>query len=241
MIKVELHCHSLGGSVCGHATMDDIIDDYTAKGFGGVVLTNHYSSYNPVETSDEITLKDKVDKFFALYDDLKEKGAKRGLKVFFGAEIRIIPTNTEYMLYGFDREFLYKNPTLYELTQKELFALAEKNGIFMYQTHPFREGVDAGNPKYMHGAESFNGHFHHVNNNALAKKFCEENSLIEMVGCDYHDKDQPISSYALIPEYINDEKSLADYLMKGKAEFVTDEQDYINNLKKYKASKGIII
>ena len=39
----------------------------------------------------------------------------------------------EFMLYGFDDNFLLEAPALYELNQKELFKLAEENGLFMYQ------------------------------------------------------------------------------------------------------------
>ena len=108
------------------------------------------------------------------------------------------------MLYGFDKNFLLDNANLWEFTQEQLFKIANANGLFMYQSHPFRQGVKAGNSKFMHGAESFNGHFHHVNNNVPAKAFCEENSLIEMSGTDFHDPGQPVTAGIYIPKDIND-------------------------------------
>ena len=111
----------------------------------------------------------------------------------------------------------------------------------MYQTHPFREEVTAGDPKYLHGAESFNGHYHHINNNELAEKFCEENNLIKMAGTDFHHDDQPITTAMFIPSSINNEKELANFLMTGKAERLEDRKGYLDALKKHKLKYGIII
>ena len=145
---------------------------------------------------------------------------------------------TEYMLLGFNRAFLYDNPRLYELSQQELFALADKNGIFMYQTHPFRAGVKAGDPKYIHGAECFNGHYHHPNNNILAEKFCKENNLIGLSGTDYHHDDQPITAGIFIPNEINDEHALVEYIFKNHFTNIKDEDLYLKSFKEHLEKKN---
>ena len=235
MKKIEMHCHSMGGSSCGTSTFEEIVSAYKEKGFDGVVLTNHYAQYIS-EWGGYAGKPDneKVDFFFSLYDGFKAVCEKNGMMAFFGMEVRIVSTGTEYSLLGFDRQFFYDNPRLFELTQKELFDLCEENGVFMYQTHPFREGVQAGDPRYMHGAEYFNGHFHHQNNNDLAKKFVEENNLAKVVGTDYHHADQPIPTATLIPDDVTDNKSLAECIRSGKCQLVYDEDYYIRELKKYK-------
>ena len=234
MLTIETHCHSLGGSACGTCSADEIIGFYKSVGYDGIVLTNHYSKAIIDDEYKAKTDVEAVDKFFALYELMKEKGEKVGLKIFYGIEVRINCTQTEYMIYGFDKQFLYDNPRLFELDQKQLFELCENNGLFMYQTHPFREGVVAGNPAYLHGAESFNGHYHHVNNNALATEFCNKHNLIKMAGTDFHHDDQPITSAMFIPEYINTESELAKYFLSGKAQSFTDEEYYQKELKKHK-------
>ena len=227
MIKLETHCHSLGGSPCGDTPIDDILNFYNQAGYGGIVLTNHYDTYMP----DYYGVKgqgDKavVDKFFSMYDEMKEKGEKLGLKIFFGIEVRISCTFTEYLLYGFNRQFLYDHPNLCALTQRELFELADKNGVLLIQSHPFRNGVQAGDPKYMHGAESFNGHYHHGNHNDLAEAFCNEHNLIKMAGTDFHHPDQPITGGIMLPENIETNEQLAQYIRENNFERIEKTKIY---------------
>ena len=240
MKKFELHCHTLGGSCCAQCSAEKMIEDYAAKGFNGVVVTNHYGSWalSDGEYANKRTDKEKVDFFFSLVDHAKAEGEKRGMEIYFGIEVRISSTMTEYMLLGFDREFLYNNPRLYELTQKELFELCNKNGILIYQSHPYRMNVKAGDPRFLHGAEAFNGHFHHFNNNAVADDFCTKNNLIKLCGTDYHEFNQPISCYALVPDYVKDEKSLVKAIFNGETQNVCDEVNYQTEIKKYKESVG---
>jgi hypothetical protein len=166
---------------------------------------------------------------------------KYGLKIFYGLETRLLCINTEFMLYGFDKEFLHRYPKLYDLTQKELFDLSKEYNLFMYQTHPFRDGVTAGDPQYLHGAESFNGHYHHRNKNALANEFCDRYNLIKMSGTDFHHEGQPITAGIYIPEEINTNRELTDFLLKGKFELIEQKDDYKQALVGHKKTQGIII
>ena len=43
MIKLETHCHSIGGSGCATSPNEILIEDYVKAGYGGVVITNHIS------------------------------------------------------------------------------------------------------------------------------------------------------------------------------------------------------
>ena len=111
----------------------------------------------------------------------------------------------------------------------------------MYQTHPFRQGVTVGDARFMHGAESFNGHFHHVNNNVPAKEFCINNNLIEMSGTDFHDPGQPVTAGIYIPEDIDDNAGLVKYIMSNKIKLVEERESYIEWLIKHKATEGVIL
>ena len=138
------------------------------------------------------------------------------------------------MLYGLDEKDMYDNPPLYTFTQKELFIFAEKKNAFMYQVHPFRTGVTCGDPEFLHGAEAFNGHFGHFNYNAIANDFCDKNSLIKMAGTDHHHDPQPPTAGIHIPEDINDEKSLKDFLFKNDFRLFYDAVSYERALRKNK-------
>ena len=168
MIKLETHCHIKGGSWCAVADEKTTIDRYIEHGYKGIVVTTHFApKYYAWYPSDNH--KGKIDHFFNIYDNFSALAKEQGVKTFYATEVLVKDIYSEYVLVGFDREFLYDNPPLCELTQQELFELANKHNLFMYQTHPYREGIVLGNPKFMHGAESFNGHYHHTNHNDLAK------------------------------------------------------------------------
>ena len=238
MIKVELHSHPKGGSPCADGDSQLAVQKFIDAGYGGVVCSTHYSKpyYENVFLGQ--THKEKIDYFFKVYDDFVKIANEKGLKTFFGAEVRCVPTNTEYILVGFDRAFLYENPPLFNLSQQELFEVAEKNGFFMYQSHPFRTAVTVGDPKYMHGAESFNGHYHHINNNDIAQKFCKENNLVGLVGTDYHHDDQPLTTGIMLPKSIDTEKQLAEFLKKGEFSVVVDKDLYEKSLEKHLQRKN---
>lgn len=231
-IKLEMHAHCLGGSGCASVPAKQLVEEYKNKDYGAIVLTNHICESEYVKYPGK-THKEKIDYYLSLFDAVKSEGEKVRLKVFLGAEVRVKYDGfMEFMIYGFDKSFLYDNPPLYGFTQEELFELCDKNGIFLYQTHPFRSGVDNGNPEYMHGAECFNGHVNHVNNNNFAMEFCEKYDLIKTCGSDFHDCGQPITAYALIPETIDTDKKLSDYIKSGKLKIFGDEETYRNLCRK---------
>ncbi|MDY6367882.1 MAG: hypothetical protein SPL13_05165 [Clostridia bacterium] len=233
MIKLETHCHSLGGSGCAKCEPDYIVEKYKKQGYGGIVLTNHYCKVCYDEYPGR-THKQKLDFYFSLYKNFQKSCERANLKSFLGAEVRAVTQDFEYkefMLYGFDEKLFYDNPPLFHLNQKQMFEFASDNGLFMYQTHPFRVGVNLGDYRYMHGAESFNGHINHVNHNALANDFCDTYKLVKMSGTDYHDPDQTITGGILIPDDINTDRQLTEYVMSGKLSLIEDKAAYERDLR----------
>lgn len=240
MIKLETHCHVKGGSGCAKVEPEQLVSEYEKAGYGAIVITNHYCEecYNTYPTDSH---KGKLDFYFSLRDNVRLFAEKKGIKVFTGAEVRVVTpdkTYSEYMLYGFDDAFFYDNKPLFYLTQKELFELAEKKGLLMYQTHPFRIGVMTGNPKFMHGAETFNGHGNHRNNNQFADHFCDKYNLIKISGTDYHDPEQRKTGGIYIPENINTNKQLVDYIFNNQFELFCDKETYKKRYLEIKKQKG---
>ncbi len=237
MIKLETHCHSLGGSHCATSPNDILINDYVQAGYGAVVITNHISKgsyeYHKGETHAE-----KVRFYYSLIETLKERFKPYNVKVFWGTEVSVICDRSkgyqEFMVYGINEKDMSDNKPLYTLTQEELFRFAEKRGLFMYQTHPFRDGVITGDPRFMHGAEAFNGHFHHYNHNDVAREFCIKNGLIGMSGTDYHHENQPITAGIYVPENICTNEQLIEYIFKNQFEIIKDAALYERELKRYK-------
>lgn len=241
MIKLETHCHSLGGSPCATADNDTIVEKYVRAGYGGIVVTNHISRdiYNYHKGN---THAEKVRFYYSLIDGLRERLKPHGIKVFCGTEIRVVPENgsiygEEFMVYGISEKDMTDNKPFFTFTQEELFRFADKKGLFMYQTHPFRDGVLCGDPHFMHGAERFNGHFHHYNHNDKAEEFCAKYGLIAMSGTDFHHEEQPLTAGIYIPDRICTEEQLIEYIFKNEFEIYADVSTYERELKMYKESK----
>ena len=240
MIKLETHCHSLGGSPCATSPNEILIEDYVKAGYGAIVITNHINkpSYDCHKGE---THAQKVRYYFSLIENLTELLKPFNIKVFSGTEVRTVCDGKggyqEFTVYGITEKDMADNKPLFTFTQKELFRFAEKRGLFMYQTHPFRDGVVCGDPAFIHGAESFNGHFHHYNHNEKAKEFCERYNLIGMSGTDYHHERQPISAGIYIPEDICTNEQLIEYIFKNKFETLEGVEKYERALKKFKEQK----
>lgn len=237
MMKVELHCHT-DGSHCADYTIQGVIADYKRAGYGAIVVTNHYA-YKEYVRQGFSTPIEYAKAFLSWIEKVEKVGKANDIKIFYGMEVRLTYNNTEFMLYGFEKDFVLNNPEIYSLTQEQLFDLANKHNIFIYQTHPFRDGVKVGNPKFMHGVECFNGHYHHINNNKKASEFCKENNLVKVVGTDFHHDDQPITTAILVPNDINDSIELTKYIRENELETIEDRKTYINTLINYKKEKGI--
>ena len=241
MIKLETHCHTFGGSVCAISPNEILIEDYLNAGYGGIVITNHISrscyEYHKGETHAE-----KVRFYYSMIENLTEKFKPYNVKVFWGSEIRIVPENgsvigEEFTVYGISEKDMLDNKPFYTFTQEELFRFAEKRGLFMYQTHPFRDGVICGNPRFLHGAEIFNGHYHHYNHNGLAKDFCVKNGLIGMSGTDYHQAHQPITGGIYVPENICTNEQLTEYIFKNDFKTIENAAVYEREVNKYKGNR----
>ena len=241
MIKLETHCHSLGGSGCATADDNTLIEKYVSAGYGGIVITNHFSRDNYDYLKGD-THAEKVRFYYSLIDTLRERLKPYGVKVFCGAEIRIVPENgsvhgEEFMVYGITERDMTDSKPFFTYTQEELFRFAEKKGLFMYQTHPFRDGVLCGNPRFMHGAERFNGHFHHYNHNAKAEEFCDKYGLIGMSGTDFHNEEQPLTAGIYIPDGICTDQGLIEYIFNKDFKVYADALTYERELKRYKEGK----
>ncbi len=233
-MKTEMHTHSQGASVCADVTDKQFIDQMLNSDVQAFVLVNHINS--AFRTYPGQTYKEKIDYYLSRFDDLKALANSVGIKVFLGAEIVALTDDgqhQEFILLGFDRKFLYEHELVNKYDQQGLFELATKNGLFMYQTHPFRVGEKLGNPKFMHGAEAFNGHYHHDNNNEKTLEFCEKHSLIKLVGNDYHHYNQPLVGYANLPDYIENERQLARYLLNNQPQIYFDQEKCLFERQKY--------
>ena len=236
MLKIETHCHIAGLSSCGDGCPNLLLKKYLEQGYDAIITTSHLSKDCYDYYYQGNNHKEKIDYFYKTHSDFTKLAIDYGIKTFIGIEVRSIVDGQEYMLIGQNEKLMYDN-MLYKYSQQELFEISNKNGLFMYQTHPFREGVMSGDGRFLHGVEIFNGHYHHENNNQKAQAFCEQYNLIGMSGTDYHHDSQPILAGIIVNEDIKDDDELVKCLFEKKFKCLINEEEYIREYKKVKGIK----
>ncbi|MDO4743458.1 MAG: PHP-associated domain-containing protein [bacterium] len=212
---VESHFHTRCSSVCGKYYPEDSIPIYIQNGYSGVVVTDHYVE-DYFKNCDDLNWTGKIDKWLEGYKRAKRFCNDTEFTVLLGAEIRFVGSCNDYLVYGMDDEFLYKNPYLNRMSVEEFSRLCYDNGFYFGQAHPFREECVPANPKYLMGVEVYNGHPNHLNNNNEALLFAEENNLIMTAGSDFHDTPQFCRAGIYFDEMPKNSKQLAEYILEGK-------------------------
>lgn len=206
---IDLHAHSSGISRCCQIPAPEVLKVAKDVGLDGIVLTNHYQKYY-VENGDAAAFAKKYTDEFRY---TKRCGEELGMTVIYGMEITMHRHDDIHMLlYGIDESFTEAYPTVYDMTQKELYALAVSHGGILVQAHPFRGSNYPLDPSLLHGYE-LNCHPGHCASRyddvtALAIK----HDLILTCGGDYHADSYRACCGVILPDTVTDSKTLATYL-----------------------------
>ena len=227
-MKIDLHTHCLPISRCAHHNPEEIPQFFLDKGIDAIVLTNHcYPAHcEPLSTD----LKEQAKIYVDVYNKCKKAGEKIGLKVFFGAEIKLInePNKPEFLLYGLSEEDFINSFPLYKSTQKELFDFCNQKNILMVQAHPYRveQGYAPADMRYVHGVEIYNPHLLFDPRFDDALKLAVDNEKIKTSGSDFHIKGQAGLAGMIVPDNIEDQFMLRDYLRKDEAMIFNDKSTF---------------
>ena len=147
---IDLHAHSSGISHCCRIPYDVVIRNALDIGLDGIVLTNHYQK-NYVCDGDYPAFARRYIEEFKI---AKAYGDSVGCKVFFGAEITMEKHNCAHILvYGIDECFIEKNPTVFDMSQKELYQVVNASGGTVIQAHPYRRTKNLLDVHFLDGVE----------------------------------------------------------------------------------------
>ncbi len=223
-MKIEMHAHTKPGSICAHHSPEEVPEMFVKAGYGAVVLTNHY--YPDHLNCLSFDIKTQPHEFVKIYHRTKIAAEKLGLKVFFGAEVKLINVeNTpEFLLYGISEEDFISSFPLYSLSQKELYDFCCDKNILMVQAHPYRAGYTPAELQYMHGVEVYNPH--PLCDPKFKETFELSANMIKTAGSDFHIYSQAGDAGMIIPDYISDQFMLRDWLMNNPAT-IFSKQDII--------------
>lgn len=222
-LKTELHAHTSETSPCANISARKLVEMYNAASYDAVVITDHYSKW--VMEHNNITDPLEFTEFFLNgYQRALEYSQKNNfhLKILPGAEINLLESPNDYLLYGADTEFFLQNPLMFNLSLKELYKLCHKNGILLVQAHPNRAYCTPADPHFLDGAEVYNGNMRHNSNNKKTFKWAGQNGLVMTSGSDFHEEEDLAKGGIITDTGFNSVKELAEILKSGNYSLIME-------------------
>ncbi len=212
--KYETHFHTNETSPCGKVPAAAAVRLYHEAGYTGIVVTDHYSrrffDMYPLSKWER-----KIGFYLEGYHCALEEGQKLGVDIHLGMELRFDENPNDYLIYGFDEEFLKANKKLYKLGLKNFRKLTAGNGIVIVQAHPFRANMVTAAPELIDGVEVYNGNPRHDSANHLALEFARDNKLKMLSGSDFHRYGDETRGGIIVQERIKP-GGFADMILKNK-------------------------
>ncbi|MCL2509089.1 MAG: PHP domain-containing protein [Oscillospiraceae bacterium] len=179
---LETHAHTHEVSDHAKATGVQVVDRCIRWGYNGVIITDHFNSF---KSFGEISWEEKMDRYLSGYRAAKAH-APDGFQVFLGMEISFSCARNDYLVYGFDEDFLYRNSGLVSMEPETFRPFADANGLLFFHAHPFRFGTTIVEPYLLDGIEVHNGSRKYSSDPATANAWADTWGLIKIAGSDYH-------------------------------------------------------
>lgn len=210
LYKIELHCHTSPVSGCSNIKGAELVRLYAEAGYSAIHITDHFTPwfFNEQEFTD----------YLYGYHAAVIEGRKRGIKVYLGAELRYETSPNDYLLFGVTEDFLRGAKELLRSTYAEIYEYCKKNGVLIYQAHPFRHGMEQTPPDMLDGIEGYNMHPHHSSHNDIAIEYAQKNGLHYLSGSDAHSKEMVGRGGIIADTLPEDSIGLRDLIISRKYE-----------------------
>ena len=217
----ELHLHTKESSSCSNISAKEMIEVYKEKGYSTIVVTDHCSK-GKMERLGNISWKQKMNYVFTGFDIAKEYGESLGLNILLGVEITLYQTDSDYLVYGIDKDFLYNNEKIYEYSLPDLYDLCHRKDYILVQAHPFRDNIELAPLEYVDGIEIFNGCHDEVSRNEKAEEYGMSTNKILTSGSDFHNLEDLARGGIVTTEEIKDIKQLVTVLKNREYKVIKD-------------------
>ena len=211
--KTELHCHSRDASGCSSESAEGIVRKYLEAGYTTVCLTNHFCPDS--KDDDDAAWEAKVDKLYRAYDILTEAADGR-LTILMGMELRFSQNSNDYLVFGFDRDYLMTHRDIHRMGIGNYIRMAREDGLLTIQAHPFRNGMTVTDPRRVDGIEVFNGHPGHNSHNDVAELWAKQAGVIMTSGTDHHNPDHLPDGGIITAAPVTSVTQLIDLLKSGE-------------------------
>ena len=188
MYKYEMHVHTCpcsggGADICDH------IDALIAKGYSGMVVTNHfYDGDNRIDRS--LPWAEFVDAYRQDYLRGLAYAKERDFDLLFGLEEHV-GYGQEVLIYGITPELIEAHPELKKAGAEKYAEVVHAAGGLLYQSHPYRARAYIPRPwpleclAALDGIEVYNGG-NEPAWNEQARALADELGLACIAGSDGH-------------------------------------------------------
>ena len=129
-------------------------------------------------------------------------------------EIRFSENANDYLVYGIDKEDLYRAYDFLDKEIKKFYNSFKNAGNLIIQAHPFRDNMERADVNFIDGIEVFNMHPNHNSRVGLAAKFAKENNLLKTCGTDFHQAEHLAMVATVTKNLPKDSFELADIIKK---------------------------
>ena len=217
-----MHLHTAEISSCAKAMAADIVAAFHEKGYGAIVVTDHYIPGK--NHGDPGIFKTREDKrhFLTGYRKAKEAADRYGMIVLPGMEFRFDRGMEDFLVYGMKEDDFEELPgDLYSYSLKDFRQYCNEHGWLVYQAHPFRPDLEVQDPSGLDGIEIYNGNPRHLRNNFnqndKALRFAREYDLLAVVGTDAHETGDAGGACMWIPQESLTPEGLVSFLKQKRA------------------------
>ena len=185
----ETHLHTQPASGCARWSAREAVEYYKNAGYAGIFITNHFLDEDD-ETKKRLTFAQRMDQYFADYEEGVRAGKELGLPVFCGIELSYY--GTDFLIYGLDKAWYVAHPEIENMIVTAVLTMMVRDGALVIHAHPFREGGSIDHirlyPRSVHGVEIDNANRTKFEND-LAKQYAQNYGLLQFAGSDHHGKE----------------------------------------------------
>ena len=208
--KTELHSHTKPVSRCSDIETKKLVQIYKENGYDSVVVANHFMTNMQGESTE-----DKIKWYLEDYYNGCEEGKTLGINVIFGAEIRFVQNNNDYLVFGIEPEDLFDIYKMLPYGIDRFYREYKNEKNVIIQAHPFRDGMEKVKPESLDGIEVFNMHPNHNSRIGLAAKYAQKHNMIATCGSDFHHYGHECLCGILTKEPLKNSYDVANVLKSG--------------------------
>ena len=215
--RIETHLHTKHTSECGWLDARTLVEEYHKAGYSAIAVTDHYSritfNYLGINT---VMPGNGADRFFTGYYRMKEEGARRGLRIYKGAELCFDEGCNDYLLFNYPDGLLSEPEEIFRMGIAAFAPLARSAGALLIQAHPFRNKCTPVSACYLDGVEIVNGSPRYENHNDQAEWYARQFDLICTGGSDCHRIEDVGRSGIVAPALPENDDAFAQLLRESK-------------------------